>query len=89
MYQLSNVFLSDNARVEVSIENKHFDVCITIDDWDKSFSSSWFSTKQDAEALLSTFFVTEYHVGFRFSGITVFSSPGGPMDALKVALENL
>ena len=86
MYQFATVFLTDEATAEVS---RGTDVMIEIFDPKTSFSFACFSRYEDAEELLTKFYVTRYHVGFQFDGISIFSHSGKSMDALRIALENL
>ena len=90
MYQIATTFLTDEATAEVSRgKYPNTDVMIEIFDPKTSFSFAWFSRYEDVEKLLTKFYVTQYHVGFQFDGISIYSDSGKAMDALKIALENL
>ena len=86
MYQIATAFLTDEATAEVS---RGTDVMIEIFDPKTSFSFAWFSRYEDVEELLTKFYVTRYHAGFQFEGISIFSHCGKAMDALRIALESL
>jgi hypothetical protein len=90
MYQITTVFLTDEATAKVSRgKYPETDVMIEVFDPKTSFSFACFPRYEDVEWLLAKFSVTPYHVGFQFEGISIFSVPGKSMDALRIALESL
>jgi hypothetical protein len=90
MYQIAAAFLTDEATAEVSRgKYPNTDVMIEVNDPKTSFSFAWFSRYEDVEELLTKFYVTQYHVGFQFEGMSIFSKSGKAMDALRIALESL
>lgn len=88
MYVASDIFLSDEATVEVERgEHIHTDVHILIRDYRGSFQVTAYMSYEEAQALVGTYSDTDYHSSLVFDGFRVYDNIGGKMDDLKFTLE--
>lgn len=88
MYVASDIFLSDEATVEVSNgEHVYTDVHILVRDLNGSFQVSAYMSYAEMQELVGTYSRGATHSSISFNGFRVYDHLGSKIDDLKFTLE--